>query len=92
MYAYAVGSIPVNQPASPWPHHSCKGLLYHYQHNLRLAVGVLVLFLLVTGRVSTQNGTFVPTSRGRYYLVGLMKEFFGGVNRLREFLGPESGT
>ena len=51
-----------------------------------------ILFLLLTGSLSRQAGRLVPTARGRYYLVVLMKEFFGGVNRLREFMAQESGT
>ena len=46
-----------------------------------------VLFLLA-GAVSRQDGRFVLTRKGQYYCVILMKEFFSGINRLRDFLSP----
>jgi len=45
-----------------------------------------LLFLRLVGAVVRRGGRYYPTSRGRYYLVILMREFFSGANRLRTFL------
>lgn len=43
-----------------------------------------IIFFAATGAVGFRNGRLSPTPRGRYYLVILMREFFTGVNNLRE--------
>ena len=45
-----------------------------------------LLFLRLSGAIVWRDGQFVPTPRGRYYLVIFMREFFTGTNRLRAFL------
>lgn len=46
-----------------------------------------LLFLQLVGALVRRGRRYYPTLRGRYYLVVLMREFFSGANRLREFLG-----
>ena len=51
-----------------------------------------LLFLRFVGALVRRGRLYYPTSRGRYYLVILMREFFSGANRLRTFLtGPTLG-
>ena len=58
------------------------------RHGRRLARGLWkeLLFLVLAGAVVRRDGRFVLTPRGRYHFVVLMREFFGGTNRLRRFL------
>ena len=48
-----------------------------------LAIGVL--FLRLSGLIVRRGNALRLTDRGRYLWLVLMKEFFSGVNRLREF-------
>lgn len=48
-----------------------------------------LLFLLLAGTVTRSNGCFRLTPKGRYHCVTMMKEFFCGANRLRDFLSCE---
>jgi len=42
--------------------------------------------LLISGSAVYRGGRIVATERGRAYLVVMMREFFTGINRLREFM------
>ena len=57
-----------------------------YGRRLTRELGRELLLLRLAGAIVRRDGCFVPTPKGRYYLVVLMKEFFRGANRLRDFL------
>jgi len=51
-----------------------------------LRLGKELLLLQITGAVKRQGRCYYPTVRGRYHMVVLMREFFTGVNQMRDFL------
>lgn len=59
-------------------------LLAKYGNGLRRHLWKELAFFMASGAVVREGDRWVVTPRGRYYLVVLMREFFNGVNRLRE--------
>jgi hypothetical protein len=47
-------------------------------------IAAAVAFFALTGAGRLKGGRLVLNARGRYYLVVLMREFFTGVNNLRQ--------
>jgi coproporphyrinogen III oxidase-like Fe-S oxidoreductase len=56
-----------------------------------LNLGVTISFLTATRAARLQNGRLELTPKGRYFLVVLMREFFAGVNNLRQTCVDLSG-
>jgi len=46
-----------------------------------------LLLFRAAGTIVRRDGRYLLTPRGRYHMVILMREFFAGTNRMREFLG-----
>jgi len=58
-----------------------------YDTHPALSLSKEILFFLLTGAVIYRDRRLLLTSKGQYYLVILMREFFSGLNQMRTFLG-----